>query len=200
MENEPIKYNHAKPLERLEWFLIILFSLLAWFYYLVDSPVFIFLLAYAGKSVYELVRRYWLRSRVSHGLILTDNYIQAPSALVSKYTYPIAWEDIRTFAGTIERKTNRPSEYVLLRLKNRTKVLGEITKRDIKKAQKLSKKYMVSGVSGDDDFESNDATTRNYEYLQNSILFDLSFIADPDEHLIKKLESYVGAQSDRGLR
>ena len=51
MENEPIKYYHAKPLERLEWFVITLFSLLAWFFYLVDSPVFIFLLAFAGKSV-----------------------------------------------------------------------------------------------------------------------------------------------------
>ena len=92
-----------------------------------------------------------------------------------------------------------PSEYVLLRLKNRTKILGEITKRDIKKAQKLSKKYMASGLSGDDDFDSNDATTPNYEQFQNSILIDLSFIADPDEHLIKKLESYVGAQLDSGL-
>jgi len=194
MENEPIKYNHAKPLERIEWFVIILFSLLAWFFYLVDSPVFILLLAYAGKSVYELTRTYWLRSRASHALILSDDYIQAPCALVSKYSYPIAWEDIKAFAGTIEKKSKLPSEHLLLLLKNRTKNLGEITKIDIKKARKLSKKYSVSAMFDDDNFDCEDASARNYDYFQNSILFDLSFVTDTDGQLIKILEDYSGGK------
>ena len=194
MENEPIIYNHAKPVERLEWFVIILFSLLAWYFYSVVSPAFIFCLVYAGKSVYDLIRRYWLRSRVSHALILTDDYIQAPCALVSNYTYPIAWEDIKAITGTIEKKSKISSEYALILLKNRTKNLGEITKRDIKKAQKLSKKYFVSGVLNNDNFDFEDASDRNYDYFQNSILFDLSFIADTDGQLIAKLKEYSGGK------
>ena len=110
---------------------------------------------------------------------------------MSKYTYPIAWKDIKAITGTIEKKSKAPSEYALLLLKNRTKILGEITTRDIKKARKLSKKYFVSGLFDDDNFDSEDASAQNYEHFQNSILFDLSFIEDNDDGLIQKLEDYT---------
>ena len=190
MEKEPIKYNHANPLDGDERFIIIVCSLVAWLYYSLNSPVYVLALVYGAINVYQLARKYWLKSKASHALILTDEYIQAPCGLVSKYTYPIAWQDIKAIIGTIEKKSKGPSEYSLLLLKNRTKVFGEITKWDIKKARKLSKKYFAAGLFEDDNFDSDDASAQNYEYFQNSILFDLSFIADKDGELIKKLEHY----------
>ena len=190
MEKETIRYNHANPLDGDERFMIIVWSLIALLFYAVDSETYILCLVLAAKNVYQLARKYWLKSKASHALILTDEYIQAPCRLVSKYTYPIAWNDIKAIIGTIEKKSKGPSENSLLLLKNRAKFLGEVTKWDIKKARKLSKKYFAAGLFEDDNFDSDDASAQNYEYFQNSILFDLSFIADKDGELIKKLEHY----------
>lgn len=198
MKNEPIKYNHAKPLDRVKWFIIIVFGLLAWFYYLVGSPVFVFLLAYAAKSVYQLARTYWLRSRATHALVLTDEYIHAPCALVTKYTYPIAWEDIKTITGTTDKKSKITAEFSIVLLKDRVRILGEITKSDIKKAQRLSKKYYISALSDGDNFDTEDAAVRNCEHFKNSILFDLNFVSDPDGQLTQTLENFVNGQ--RGKR
>jgi len=193
LDNKPTKLSHSKSMHLLYWGISVLLGLLAWFYYSVDSPTYILVLVFVAGYVYQLARIYWYRTQNSHALTLHEDYIQAPSALVSKYVYPIAWQNIDAIIWTKD-KNKAPTEFLLILLNDRTKCLGEITDRDIKKARKRSKKLFVSGSFDDEDFKSEEARELNYHYLLNSVIFDLSFIAIEDDVPFEKIQQLSGGK------
>ena len=192
MEAEPIKFHHFKGLDRLEWILAIVFCLVALFYYTVEGiAAFTICSLVAIRSFYKLGRTYLVRSRTPYALTLSDEYIHTQSALVSRYNFPIAWQDIKAIIETTDKKNN-PAEYAVLLLNEPTKILGEVLEGDIKKARKLSKSFFVSGLRDDTTLISEDDIELNYKYLLNSILYDLSSIDPKNGELLKKIEQYSG--------
>jgi len=193
VETEPTKLRHSKSMDLIYWGSSVLFGLLACFYHSVGSPVSLFCLIFAGRYAYQLVRIYWHRTQSSHALILTDEYIQTPCALVSKYTYPIAWQDIEAIIWTKD-KNKAPTTFLLILLNDRAKILGQVTDRDIKRSRRRSKKLFVSGSFDDDDFKSDKAIELNYHYLLNSVIFDLSYIPLEDDLPFDKMKKFSGGK------
>ena len=192
-ETESTKLRHSKSMDLIYWGSSVLFGLLACFYHSVGSPVYLVCLIFAGVSAYQLVRIYWYRTQTSHALILTDEYIQTTCALVSKYTYPIAWQDIEAIIWTRD-KNKAYTTFLLILLNDRTKILGQVTVSGIKKARKRSKKLFVSGAFDDEDFKSDEAIELNYHYLLNSVIFDLSYIALEDGLSLEKMKQFSGGK------
>ena len=193
VETEPTKLRHSKSMDLLYWGILVLFGLLASFYHSVGSPVYLYCLIFAGGYAYQLARIYWHRAQTSHALILTDEYIQTPCALVSKYTYPIAWQNIEAIIWTRD-KNKAYTTFLLILLNDRTKILGQLTDRDIKKARKRSKKLFVSGAFDDEDFKSDEAIKLNYHHLLNSVIFDLNYIPLEDDLPLKKMKQFSGGK------
>ena len=193
VENKPIKLSHSSSVVFVYFGGFVLLGLLSLFYYSVASPVFILCSVFTAGFGYQLARVVWHRTQTSHALILHDDYIQAPSELVSKYTYPIAWKDIKAIIWTKD-KNKRPTTFLLILLNDRTKRLGVITDKDIKKARKRSKKLYVFGSFDDEDFKSKEALELNYHYLLNSVIFDLSYIAIEDDLPFEKMKQFSGGK------
>ena len=57
LDNELTKLSHSKTMHLLYWGISVLFGSLAWFYYSVASPVYIFVLVFAAGHVYQLARK-----------------------------------------------------------------------------------------------------------------------------------------------
>ena len=193
VEDGPTKLRHSSSAVFVYFGGFVLLGLLSLFYYSVASPVFILCSVFAAGFGYQLARVIWHRTQTSHALILTDDYIQAPSELVSKYTYPIAWQNIEAIIWTKD-KNKRPTTFLLILLNDRTKRLGDITDKEIKRARKRSKNLYVSGSFDDEDFKSKEALELNYNYLLNSVIFDLSFIAIEDDAPLEKIKEFSGRE------
>jgi len=193
VETELVKLRHSKSMDSIYWGSSVLFGLLACFYHSVGSPVYLYCSIFAGGYAYQLARVYWHRTQTSHALMLTDEYIQASCALVSKYTYPIAWQDIEAIIWTRD-KNKAPTTFLLILLNDRTKILGQVTDRDIKRARKRSKKLFVYGAFDDEDFKSNEKIELNYNYLLNSVIFDLSYIELKEDLPLEKMKQFSGVK------
>ena len=169
MTNEQTKFLHSKVMELLDWGGCMLFGLLAVVYYAFGNMInvtFLALLALVLAS--RLIRLYLARFQNPYALILNENYIHAPSELVSKYTYPIAWRDIKSVMGTID-KNKIEAKYLLLEFNDRERTLGEVTNHQSRRARKLSKKYFISKSYDDNqDFKSDESIEKNYQYFLNN--------------------------------
>ena len=191
MEHEKTKFIHSKVMELLDWGGCMLFGLLAVIYYAFESMITVIFLALpAVFMASRLMRLYKARFQNPYALILNRNYIHAPSELVSKYTYPIAWRDIKSVMGTID-KNKKEAKYLLLELHDRERTLGKVTNYQTRRARKLSKKYFISKSYDDNpDIKSDETIEKNYQYFLNSILLDFEYIADEEGQLLEKLEYY----------
>lgn len=191
MENEQTKFRHSKVMELLDWGGCMLFGLLAVFYYDFGNMITVIFLALPAMFMASrLIRLYKARYQNPYALILNENYIHAPSELVSKYTYPIPWRDIKCVMGTID-KNKREAKYLLLELNDRERTLGEVTNNQTRRARKLSKKYFVSkSYDNNQDLKSDKAIEKNYQIFLNSILLDFEYIAFQERQLFEKMEYY----------